>query len=72
MDEPEFNVNDRWNWFIFRYNPTDPDIITYKPSGRLKVKFSINFAHKLAYLYFLLLVIFILMFAILTNSTTTH
>ena len=69
MDEPEFNIGDRWKWFIFRYNPADPDVITYKDTGWDTGKLSLNFAHKSAYLYLALLITCITLLCLMANGT---
>jgi len=68
MDEPEFNIGDRWKWFIFRYNANDPDVITYKSTGYNTGRLSLNFAHKTAYLYIALLIACVTLFFLIANG----
>ena len=69
VEEPEFNIGDQWKWGIFRYNPNDSDVITYKATGYNTGRLSINLAHKTAYLYIAFLIICVSLFFLIGNGT---
>jgi uncharacterized membrane protein len=69
MEEFERNNRRIWSWFIFRYNPYDSDVVTYKDTGWQSGKLSFNFAHKLAYVYFILFVFCLTLIVLMANGT---
>lgn len=58
MDDENQNNSRVWKWGIFCYNPNDPDATTYTDTGIRSGKLTLNFAHKLAYVYLIGLIAF--------------
>ncbi len=72
MVEDENQRNPKvWKWGIFCYDPYDPEPITYKSTGIRSGILTLNFAHKLAYVYLIGLITLIPL-AILIGSGIIH